>query len=360
MTAGERRFVLCAVLALMLVAPASASAAERLRIAWANPQDHAPIVVATPENGPLFQYSCLAPNPIPGCKDAPLGVHWDDSDPHSLVLVDDNPSANRCYRFGLRQSVSGESPYPITATVTDVDGTRRSEALTLPSNTDSNRGDTDLGASPASSAVAGGSCHIAVAPKPADVRIEIERLGSGKLRVGDTVRFEVRAYNDGPGAVDHFLVDPNGVHGFEKVKFDAGPHPCPHGCQIADNLGKSPFHVSITAVVKARSTERSLGVRVLSTLDDPNEKNNFAFVRFACSTTLTLKAQAVVGPAVAKRLRFADVYIGKRRVKRLRGAAVRRSFTLRRLSGSRAKVRIVGRTRDGKTVRRTKTLKLCS
>ena len=359
MNAGERRFVLCAVLALLLAAPASASAAERLRIAWSNPQDHAPIVVATPENGPLFQYACLAPFPLAGCKDAPAGLHWDDSDPHSIVLVDENPSANRCFRFGVRQSVSDEGPYAITTTVTDVDGTQRSQSLTLPSNTASNRGDTDLGASPASSAVAGGSCHIAVAPQPADVRVEIERLGSGKLRVGDTVRFEARAYNDGPGAVPRFLIDPI-AHGFEKVKLDAGPHPCPHGCQIADQLGKSPFHVSITAVVKARSTERTFGVRVLSELDDPDEENNFAYVQFGCSTTLTLKARTVVGSPVAKRLRSADVYVGKRRVKRLRGAAVRRSFTLRRLSGSRVKVRIVGRTRDGRTVRRTKTLKLCS
>ena len=63
--------------------------------------------------------------------------------------------------------------------------------------------------------------------------------------------------------------------------------------------------------------------------------------------------------ALAKRLRSADVYVDGRRVKRLRGAAVRRAFTLRGLSGSRVKVRIVARTRDGKTVRRTKTLKLC-
>jgi hypothetical protein len=189
--------------------------------------------------------------------------------------------------------------------------------------------------------------------------VEIERLGSGKLKVGDTVRFEARAYNDGPGRVQSFLIDPF-AHGLEKVKLNAGPHPCPRGCQIADELGKSPFHVSITAVVKARSTERNLGVRVLSGLDDPNEDNNFAVVQFGCRTTLTLNARTVVGAAVAKRLRSADVYIGKRRVKRLSGAVVRRSFTLRRLSGSRVKVRIVARTRDGKAVQRTKTLKLCN
>jgi hypothetical protein len=53
----------------------------------------------------------------------------------------------------------------------------------------------------------------------------------------------------------------------------------------------------------------------------------------SCSTTLTLEA-SVCRPAVAKRLRSADVYVGKRRVKRLSGAAVRRSFTLRRLSAA--------------------------
>jgi hypothetical protein len=163
------------------------------------------------------------------------------------VLVDDNPSANRCYSLRRPPVVSGEPPYPITATVTDVDGTRRSQALTLRDNTDSNRGDTDLGATPRPPPWPAEAVTSPSLPKPADVRIEIERLVSGKLRVGAHRPGSTRApYNDGPGPWTTSSSTPTAFTASRRSSSNAGPHPCPHGCQIADNLGKSPFHVSIT------------------------------------------------------------------------------------------------------------------
>jgi hypothetical protein len=360
----SRAVPLCACLLILCALPPAASAGERLRVAWSNPLDHGPMITVTTESPQPWMYTCLPAFVAPGCAAAPTGTHWDDSDRHSIAFIDDNPAANHCFRFRAAQMLTDEPPYEITTTVTDIDGTQRSQRLTLPTYTANNRSEADLGATPASSLAPGGVCAIAPPPPPppADLRVELDRRGSGTPRRGQVVHFTARVYDDGPGPIDRFWIGPSFLHGWEDIRMNAGPHPCAGSCDIRTALGTAPLTVAISAVYKGMFTP-GFGVRVSSKAVDSNADNNFAFVRLdtrTCRTMLTLRARTLLGAALARRVTSADVFVAGKRVRRLHGRALLRPFTLRGLSGSRVKVTIAARTRQGTTVTRSKRLSLCT
>ena len=195
------------------------------------------------------------------------------------------------------------------------------------------------------------------------MRLTLERVGSGPLRVGQTVKLTATVFNDGPGKLTRARVRPNIVRGFTEIRMSVGGQPCSTiGCDITTPIdGVRGVQVTITAVYRD-SRNPSFNAVVSTDRTDPNPANGMAWLAFTppgCKSTLTVRASTLLGAATARKVRSAEVWVEGRRVKRLTRPAVRRAFTVTGLTGSQANVKIVARTRAGRKLTRTRIMSLC-
>ena len=79
-----------------------------------------------------------------------------------------------------------------------------------------------------------------------------------------------------------------------------------------------------------------------------------------CQRVLVVKLGSVVGAKRLRRLRSARVYVGGKLVRRVGRRALKTPVVLRRLSGERVVVRVVGRAKGGKRVSARRSFALCA